>query len=177
MPSRRAYYVYGARNHTVQVHVRHDGVAPGSSGAIVIASNTTTGAATTDTRDITVQADFTGSVAHYSACAYFVNISDTGTAVTNGINVNLNLGGATWTPATDPVQFQAYDSAGLQPNTASQWANIRLSGDFVRGNGIGQSIVVDSTQSAAGLLTIDIPTAGISLPTLAGFTTSYLGGP
>src|SRR5574340_620130 len=139
---RRAYYSYGVRNHDVTIKVYHDGVAYyGSTGAIEIVSNTVERPANSDTRNIRVRVTFSGSVANYGSCVNFILIGASGAKIDN-VYVDLSLTDATWTSGNIPVLFEAYDTNGGTRLTATDnsWDNIHLSGDFIRGNGISESI-------------------------------------
>lgn len=174
---RRAYYSYGVRNHDLTIRVQNDGNI-GSTGCLAITSSSIdAGAIINDTRSLRIRAVFTGTTSVYSSLVYFQLKGDT--AVIDDVHVDISLTNATWTSATDTVYFRAYDAnSNPQSTTSSRWDHIHLSGDFIRGTGVAQSVYVFSTQTTTGQLTIDTPFAGdvgmAAMPTFPGFTARYL---
>ena len=175
---RRAYYAYGVRGHDLNINIYHDGISASADGNAVISTRSDAGIIDSSTRNIKLVVNLSG-VAPWGAVVKFQHNSDAQTGITDNVDVQINASGITY-PTTDVVSFTAWNLAGssLQATTNSVWDHIKLSGAFLRSNGVMASIDVNSTQNVLSHLIIDTVTEGGSIglgnqPQLPGFNVTY----
>lgn len=162
---------YGVRNWDLSVHSRD---CLGSTGQIVVESMTTPGVADPSTQGIRIKAKINGG--ETTRAVLFQNQSDDNSALVDDVHIDLSIQGTL--PTGGAVEFAAFSLAGA-PNATpgSKWDNIRLSGNFMSGNGINASVIATSVQTSKGNLIIDCPVRDSietpKRPQIPGFDTIY----
>jgi hypothetical protein len=180
--NRRSYYAYGVDSHNLKINIVAG--VNGSDGNVAIASETGAGALRPSTTNIKLDIQYSGVLPFSSPVKFQLQsganhpANTDGTAAIDNVNVNLNLTG-TSSSSLVGAAFRAYDLNGdACTSTTSRWDHIRLSGEFLRGTGVPQSVVAYATQTTKGQLIIDLSSyapgvTSINMPQIAGFNTEY----
>jgi hypothetical protein len=150
---RRPYFVYGVRDHDVELDVTHDGTGSGASAVCLIKRYSR------DTHKIKLKAKIDGDLTQYTQTVVSIDFDDdtsAGAGAISDVDVSLDISKdiANYSSAT-PVRLTSFeDEDVVQTTTTNYWNNIRVSGNL--GPYINaQPVLIQSEQSTEGRLYLD----------------------